>query len=418
MNDTAIATETPALPADLAFRDRLAARLVLGQLARWKAGLITLQLPDGRALTYGDPASRRSVRVTVRSWKFFWRVLTAGDIGNAESYMAGEWEVSDLVELCSLFLIDQSMLDARSAWTWVNRARNRLIAWSQRNTLLGARRNIRRHYDLSNEFYRLFLDDSMSYSCAYFASPQATLAEAQRAKIERIARKLAPSPGDSVLEIGSGWGALAIHLARAYGCRVTTLTLSVEQHDLARQRVREAGLEDRVDVRLRDYREVEPPARRFDRIVSVEMLEAVGYRYLGTFFERCARLLAPHGRMVLQTITFPDQKFEAYRRDFDFIRKYIFPGGLCPSLFEIARAVKRRTDLRILEVEDIGPHYATTLRRWRERFLEAAGDVRRLGFDAAFVRMWEYYLACCEAAFAVRYLGDLQIVFGRPTSAP
>ena len=409
--EIAITSGAPSLPAHLSLRDRLSTRLVLGTLARWRAGLITLVLPDGRVVSYGDPSSARRVRVTVKSWAFFWRVLTAGDIGNAESYMEGDWEVSDLVELCALFLIDQSMLDVHSPWTWLARVRHRLIAWSQRNTLLGARRNIRRHYDLSNDFYRLFLDDSMSYSCAFFDTPAASLAEAQQAKIERIARKLEPRPGDAVLEIGSGWGALAMHLARAYGCRVTTLTLSAEQHELARRRVAEAGLSERVDVVLRDYRE---QGGRYDRIVSVEMLEAVGYRYFGTFFERCAKLLAPEGRMVLQTITFPDDKFDGYRKDFDFIRKYIFPGGLCPSLYEIARAVKRRTDLRIVGVEDIGAHYATTLRHWRSRFLAALPEVRRLGFDARFIRMWEYYLACCEAAFSVGYLGDLQIVLARP----
>jgi cyclopropane-fatty-acyl-phospholipid synthase len=251
----------------------------------------------------------------------------------------------------------------------------------------------------------------MSYSCAFFETPAASLAEAQQAKIVRIGRKLAPRPGDSVLEIGTGWGALAMHLARTYDCRVTTLTLSAEQHELARRRVAEAGLSDRVDVVLRDYRQ---QGGRYDRIISVEMLEAVGYRYFGTFFERCAKLLAPEGRMVLQTIAFPDQRFDSYRKDFDFIRKYIFPGGLCPSLYEIARAVKRRTDLRIVGVEDIGPHYATTLRHWRSRFLAALPEVRRLGFDARFIRMWEYYLACCEAAFSVGYLGDLQIVLARP----
>ena len=409
MNEAVVSQEL-AMPAHLPLRDRFATRLVLNQLSSWRAGALDVALPDGRRLQFGDPASTRRIQINVRSWSFFWRNLTAGDIGNAESYMEGEWEVSDLVELCRLFLLDQSMLDHRSPWMFVNRLRNRLIRWSQTNTLLGARRNIRHHYDLSNDFYRLFLDDSMTYSCAYFPTATTSLADAQQAKIEKICRKLAPEPGQSVLEIGSGWGALAIHLARTYGCKVTSITLSEEQLGLARRRVAEAGLSSQVDIRLCDYRSVEGT---FDRVVSVEMLEAVGYRYLNTFFERCASALTRNGRMVLQSITFPDQGFDAYRKDFDFIRKYIFPGGLCPSFYEINRTLKERTDLRVLEVEDIGPHYATTLKIWRERFLERVAEVHQLGFDERFVRMWEYYLACCEAAFSVRYLGTLQIVLSR-----
>lgn len=410
MNEAVVARALPSLPTHLPLRDRLAARLVLSRLAGWKAGAIGLVLPDGRSVPLGDPASTRRVTLTVRSWSFFWKNLTAADIGNAESYMDGEWEASDLVELCRLYLLDPSMLDPRSPWMLASRLRHRLIRWSQTNTLLGARRNIRHHYDLSNDFYRLFLDESMTYSCAVFPTPATSLAEAQQAKIARVCAKLAPERGQHVLEIGSGWGALAIHLAREYDCRVTSITLSEEQLALARRRVAEAGLSSQVEIRLCDYRQVDGV---YDRVVSIEMLEAVGYRFLGTFFERAAARLAPGGRMVVQSITFPDQRFDAYRKDFDFVRKYIFPGGLCPSLYEISHAVKRTADLRILDVEDIGPHYATTLRRWRERFLERVADVRALGFDERFVRMWEYYLACCEAAFSVRYLGNLQIVLGR-----
>ncbi len=407
MNEAVVSRPLLELPAHLSLRDRLATRLVLNHLASWKAGAIHVALPDGRMLSFGDLESTRRVSITVKNWDFFWRNLTAADIGNAECYMEGDWEVSDLVELCRLFLIDQSMLDAGSPWMLVSRLRSRLIRWSQTNTLFRASRNIRAHYDLSNDFYRLFLDDSMTYSCAYFPTPDTSLADAQQAKIEMICRKLAPEPGQHVLEIGSGWGALAIHLARHHGCKVTSITLSEQQHALARERVAAAGLSSQIDIRLCDYRKIEGT---YDRVVSIEMIEAVGYRYFGTFFERCAARLARHGRMVLQSITFPDQGFDAYRKDFDFIRKHVFPGGLCPSLFEIQRAVKERTDLRIVSVEDIGPHYATTLARWRARFLERTADVRALGFDDRFLRMWEYYLACCEAAFSVRYLGNLQLV--------
>jgi cyclopropane-fatty-acyl-phospholipid synthase len=402
----ALARSALLLPSELSWGDRIAVRLVLAQLRTWRTGHLVLALPDGRVLHFGDESAAGHVRVHVRRWRFFRRILTAGDIGNAESYMDGDWEASDLVELCRLYLLDQSMLDARSAWTVLARARHALIRWSQKNTRAGASRNIRQHYDLGNDFYRLFLDDSMSYSCAIFERPDATLEEAQRAKIERICRLLEPRPGHEVLEVGSGWGALAIHLAREHGCRVTSITLSEQQLELAHRRVAEAGVADRVEVRLSDYREV---GGAYDRLVSVEMLEAVGYEYLGTFFETCARRLRPDGRMALQSIVFSDQGFDAYRRDFDFIRKHVFPGGLCPSLYEINRAVKERSDLRIVAADDIGPHYATTLRHWRQRFLARLEEVRALGFDESFCRMWEYYLACCEAAFSVRHVGNLQL---------
>jgi len=402
----ALTSSALAPPSELSWHDRIAVRLVLAQLRRWRAGHLVLALPDGHVLHFGDTSAAGRVRVRVRRWRFFWRVLTAGDIGNAESYMDGDWEVSDLVELCRLYLLDQSMLDARSVWTALARARHTLVRWSQRNNCTRAARNVRRHYDLGNDFYRLFLDDSMTYSCAIFERPAATLEEAQRSKIERICRLLDPKPGDEVLEIGTGWGALAVHLARTYGCRVTSITLSEEQLALARRRVAEAGLADRVEVRLCDYRDIRGS---YDRLVSVEMLEAVGYEFLGDFFEACSRRLKPSGRMALQTIVFSDQGFDDYRRDFDFIRKYIFPGGLCPSLHEISRAVKQRSDLRIVTLDDIGPHYATTLRCWRDRFLARLPEVRALGFDERFCRMWEYYLACCEAAFSVRHVANLQL---------
>ena len=264
----------PAVPADVPFLDRLATRLVLARLSRWRAGAITLTLPNGEVHRFGDLASDRQVAIVVKNWRFFRRTLTAADIGNGESYMEGEWEVSDLVELCRLYLLDQSMLDATSPWTIATRIRNAWLRWKRRNTRSGARRNIRYHYDLSNAFYRLFLDDSMTYSCATFEGDDVPLAEAQQRKIDGICKRLELRPEHHLLEIGSGWGSLAIHAARTYGCRVTSLTISTEQLELARERVREAKLEDRVEIRLCDYREADG---LYDRLVSVEMFEAVGY---------------------------------------------------------------------------------------------------------------------------------------------
>jgi cyclopropane-fatty-acyl-phospholipid synthase len=406
----AVAASSTHLP----FRQRLAAQLVLRQLSRWKSGALTLTLPHGRGVECGDRSSAQRASLTVRDWKFFWRALTAGDIGVGESYMAGEWESADLVQLCRLFLRDQTMLDDRSAWTVLARLRHALLRLARRNTLAGSRRNIKYHYDLSNDLYRLFLDASMTYSCAVFEPPDMSLEAAQLHKVDDICRRLALVPGMHILEIGSGWGAFAIHAARQYGCRVTSLTLSDEQLRLARARVAAAGVEALVDLRLCDYRTI---TGSFDRIVSIEMFEAVGYQHYRAFFAQCSKVLKPGGAMFLQTIHMPDQRFDAYRRDFDWIRKYIFPGSLLASVHGIAAALKAHTAMRIDWMRDIGVHYARTLRLWRERFMQHLPEVRRLGFDERFIRMWEFYLASCEASFASRYIGDVQMILLVPASS-
>ena len=404
---TAVEPRAAAVP----LTDRMAAQVVLRQLEHWRTGALTMELPDGRRLDLGVPRAPRRAVVTVKQWRFFRRVLTGGDIGVGEAYMDGDWECDDLVELCRMFIEDQSVIANRSAWTLAKRGAHAIQRRARRNTLRGSRRNIRRHYDLSNDLFRLFLDDSMTYSAAVFPSPAATLEEAQRNKLDGVCRRLELQPDQHVLEIGSGWGAFAIHAAREYGCRVTSITLSEDQLRLARARVADAGLADRVDIRLCDYRRI---AGTFDRIVSIEMFEAVGREHYGAFFAACERLLRPEGQMFLQTIAFPDQHFDAYARDYDWLRKYIFPGSLLASLHEITAALKRVTTLRIEWLRDIGPDYARTLRVWRERFLARQHDVRRLGFDDRFIRMWDFYLASCEAAFGVRYINDLQIVLKRP----
>jgi cyclopropane-fatty-acyl-phospholipid synthase len=277
----------------------------------------------------------------------------------------------------------------------------------RRNTVDQARRNIASHYDLSNDLYRLFLDESLTYSSAVFADPAQPLPEAQQNKYRRVADLAGVEPGMHVLEIGSGWGSFAIYLAGERGARVTTITISEEQAKLARERIAAAGLSDRISVELRDYREM---TGEFDAIVSVEMLEAVGHEYFPAFFETCDRVLRRGGRIGLQSITYPDAAYEQQRRGANWIQKYIFPGGLLPSLAVIERAT-RRTGLLITGVSDIGPHYSPTLRAWREKFLSNLDEVRALGFDERFVRMWEYYLALCEGGFAAGIFQDLQIGF-------
>ena len=283
----------------------------------------------------------------------------------------------------------------------------------RRNTRAGSRRNIAHHYDLSNEFFRLFLDDSMMYSSAVFDRDDTPLAEAQLAKLDRICQKLELTAADHLLEIGTGWGALAIHAARNYGCRVTTTTVSQEQHRLATERVRAAGLEDKVEILLRDYRDLDG---QYDKLVSVEMIEAVGHEYLDGYFRACSERLVPGGTMLLQAITIADQQHERHRKSVDFIKAHIFPGSCIPSVTSMITSATRATDLRLSHLEDLTPHYARTLRCWRERFLDSTPRVRALGFDERFIRMWEYYLAYCEGGFEERYLGCVQMLFTKARS--
>ena len=398
------------LPSGASLVDRAAAEAVLQRLARWRAGALSVELPDGSVRELGEGGAPRA-HVTVTRWRFFRRALLGGDIGVGEAYMDGDWRCDDLVGLCRAFLLDQSVLDTRSPWSLPTRLAHALRRAWQANTLRGSRRNIRAHYDLSNELFALFLDETMTYSAAVFPHADAPLAAGQIAKLDGICRALDLQPDQHVLEIGSGWGSFALHAAQRYGARVTSLTLSQDQHRLARERVAAAGLGERVDIRLCDYRHMHG---RFDHVVSIEMFEAVGLEYYDAFFGACERMLAPQGRMFLQTIAIPDQRFDAYRRDYDWLRKYIFPGSLLASLHEITASLKRVTSLRVDALRDIGPDYARTLRLWRERFLARQAEVRRLGFDERFVRMWEFYLASCEAAFGVGYINDLQLVLSRP----
>lgn len=404
-------TTLNALPQRIPVHHRLAADLVLRPLARWQGGALSITLPDGNTMHVGNPTAPTRVLLHIKKWRVFWRLLTVADIGAGEAYTDGDWECSDLVTLCRWFLRDLQLLQARSPWTLPARLVYGVLRRAHANTLAGSRRNIRSHYDLSNDLYRLFLDDSMTYSSAIFPRSDSTLEEAQQHKIDGICGRLALDESHHLLEIGSGWGALAIHAAQRFGCRVTSLTLSEQQLTLARERVAAAGLSSRVDIQLCDYRHA---TGTYDRIVSVEMLEAVGHAFYGTFFGQCGRLLKPGGRMFLQTICVPDQRFAAYERDFDWIRKHIFPGGALASVHAILGAVKTYTPLRLEWLEELGPHYARTLELWRERFRDQLGAVRRLGFDDRFVRMWDFYLASCAAAFAERAIGNVQLVLTRP----
>ncbi len=379
---------------------RLSALVVRRWLSSSRVGALRVELPDQSVWEVGAAADR-PVTLRVRAWPFFSRVLGRSDIGLGESYMAGEWDCDDLVALFQLLLRHPSL--ARRRYTTSRFA----ARWRRRRQPGSAARDVRAHYDLGNDFFHLFLDDTMTYSAAVFPTPAATLEDAQHNKLDDICRRLGLAPGLDVLDVGGGWGSFAIHAARTYGCRVRSITLSAAQYDLARERVRAAGLESLVDVQLCDYRDVHG---RFDRIVSIEMFEAVGYEHYGTFFRTCDRLLRPGGSLFLQTSTYPDTGFDAYRRDDDWIRKHIFPGGLLASMDAIRRTLRTETTLRIASATPIGRDYATTLHCWRERYLRRRTDVAALGFDEAFIRKWDLYLAMCEAAFAAGTLDTVQLL--------
>jgi len=374
----------------------------------WAGGRLDLVLPSGECVRLGGggPAEARG---RIHDDRLFLRLLLRGEMGAGESYVAGEWSSDDLVGLLRVFLRGTRARGVESPLTRIAQLPALLRHRRAANTDTGSERNVHAHYDLGNRFYRLFLDaDTLAYSCAYFATPSTSLADAQHAKLDRLCDWLELAPRDHLLEIGCGWGGMAVHAARTRGCRVTAITVSREQFELASARVAAEGLADRVSIQYRDYRTL--AGETFDKIVSIEMLEAVGYEYLPSYFAACARVLAPHGRLALQTISMPDERFAAYRESVDWMQTYIFPGTLIPSLAAI-REASRPSGLELVRADDIGPHYAPTLSAWRERFLAALPEVRKLGFDAPFIRTWLLYLAFSEAAFAERTLGDHQLLF-------
>jgi cyclopropane-fatty-acyl-phospholipid synthase len=385
-----------------------AERVLLAAAKRIRVGHLTVVLPDGTQRAFGDAAAEVRGEIVIHDRNAMVRLLIDGETGAGEGYMAGEWSSPDLPALLLLAALNRQELALIGGWwRWPTQAVRILAHRLNRNTMRRARSNIAAHYDLSNDLYRLFLDETMTYSSAVFETPDQSLADAQRHKYRRMADLAGLNGGESVLEIGSGWGGFAIWAAGELGCRVTTITISEAQRSLAVERIAEAGLSELVDVELRDYRTVEG---QFDAVVSIEMLEAVGHEYYPTFFETIDRVLRPGGRAAIQVITYPDASYEQQRRGANWIQKYIFPGGLLPSVAVMERAT-HRTRLLLTSIEDIGPHYARTLRAWRDNFLANLDEVRALGFDERFVRMWDYYLSVCEAGFATGILQDMQLGF-------
>ena len=385
-----------------------AKHIVLNGLKAVRAGFIEIVCPR-ETFAFGDRHSPLRAVVVVHNEAFFSRALFRGEVGIGDSYMAGEWQSPDLVSVIRVAVRNLNALEnSGSFFGTVKRFIGLLHHRRKRNTLEGSRHNIRYHYDLGNEFYSLFLGSTMAYSCGFFPAASGTLDEAQIHKFDRICRKLRLSPSAHVLEIGTGWGGFAIHAASHYGCRVTTTTISRKQYEYASNWIAREGLTNRIELLLKDYRELKG---RYDHIVSIEMFEAVGYENYDRYFEVCDKLLAPHGTMLLQTITMNEQRFAGYLRDYDWIKKRIFPGGELASIRGMLESIARVTSMSLYHAEDIGAHYARTLNAWRKRFHEAAPALPCLGFDEQFVRMWDYYLAYCEGAFLERHISDFQIVF-------
>jgi cyclopropane-fatty-acyl-phospholipid synthase len=391
------------------------------RFGRRAASMLGRRLSRGTLLVRDDVGTLRLgvsdpvVRVHVHDRRAYGALLARGSVGLGQSYVDGWWDCDDLTQLVRFLLRNRGVLGEAqdrigSAVSVVTDPLRRL----RRRTPTVDRRDVRAHYDLGNELFSLMLDPTMSYSCAVFERPDATLEEASVAKLDRICRKLALTPDDHVLEIGSGWGGFAIHAASRFGCRVTSTTISAEQYAYASKRVADVGLSDRVTIREQDYRELRG---QYDKLVSIEMIEAVDWRLVGTFFRQCARLLAPGGLMALQAITINDRSYERAKRDRDFIKAFIFPGGCLPSVASIAGSVAK-TDMRIVDLEDIGCHYAETLRRWREAVDDRRTEVADLGFDDRFLRMWRLYLSYCEAAFVERHVSDVQVILAKPAWRP
>jgi len=394
---------------------RAARRLVFKVLSRIRGGTIELVEPDGRRFAFGDPATDLRAEIRAHSWSFHTAFLR-GTVGLGEAYRDGLWDTDDQVALTRIGCRNMPGLDA-----WRRRLNPVLVPFNQlirrvpRNSRSAARRHISSHYDLGNDLFALFLDESMMYSSAWFSEPGMSLAEAQEARLDRVCRALELGPRDHLLEIGTGWGGLAVHAASRYGCRVTTTTISEEQRDGAMRRVADAGVSDRVTVLLEDYRDLHG---RYDKLVSIEMIEAVGWQYFDTYFRRCSDLLEPDGLMFLQAITIDDRAYDIEKAAKSFANSLIFPGGCLPSTEVIQRCVASQTDMSTIWADDISPHYVETLSQWRERFLQNSDLAAELGYDEAFRRVWTLWLSMSEAGFRERRLRDMQMLFAKPERKP
>jgi cyclopropane-fatty-acyl-phospholipid synthase len=396
---------------------RKARSLVLKQLAGLQEGCLVINEGDSQ-WRFGKTSKRlpEVIEVTLLTESVWFDFAFGGSTGAGESFIRGHWKCNKLTALVQLFIRNRETLEAIEGPQRHLLSRfQQLGYWLRRNTRQGSRRNIQAHYDIGNDLFRLFLDGNLMYSSAYYAGPETDLEDAASAKLDRVCRKLELGPEHHLLEIGTGWGGMAIHAARHYGCRVTTTTISREQYELARERVAEEGLSDRIEVLFEDYRDL---TGQYDRIVSIEMIEAVGHQYMSTYFEKCSHLLRKDGRMLLQAITMTDQYYQQALRDIDFIKRYIFPGGFLPSVTEMTRQLTTATDMKVTHMEDLAYHYARTLRDWYDRFMNRLEEVRQLGYPEEFIRLWQFYLCYSEGGFLERHCGVVQMILSKPDDQP
>lgn len=409
-------TKSPRLEAS--FFDKLCVKVIDAIFKPMNMGSLTMILPDGQQLVYGDGHEQKAV-IQIHDMRFFRRCVLYGAVGFGESYVDGDWSTPDITNVISWMLLnyeDHPTLTSdqkkKSPVNWIGVA-NKVYAWFRRNTLKGSRKNISEHYDLNNDFFSLFLDSTMTYSAAYFTDSEQSLEEAQIAKYDALCRKLQLNPADHVLEIGTGWGGFAHHAAKNYGCRITSVTISKEQYKYSKERIFRAGLTGQVDVQLKDYRHL---TGEYDKVVSIEMIEAVGHKYLKDYFGTIQRVLKKDGLLALQMILFPDHRYEVARKNTDWIQKHIFPGSLLPSVKSVQEAINATGTLNLYNYEDISPSYAKTLKIWYHLFNKQIAQVKKLGMDDRFVRKWNYYLCYCEAAFKMRNISVVQAVYSRPNN--
>jgi cyclopropane-fatty-acyl-phospholipid synthase len=414
MTTSIIPSDSPALE-NIQSRptDGLARKFLFGILQKLKRGKITV-LEGSHRHVFGQTSSAYPLEAVINVYhpRFYSKAILGGSIGTAEAYMIGLWSADDLTTALRIMALNRDSFERLDkGWSKISAPLQRIGHFVRKNTRRGSRKNIVAHYDLGNDFYRLFLDDTLTYSCGIFESENSSMQDASLAKYERICRKLELGPGDDVIEIGSGWGGFAIYAAQHFGCRVTTTTISDQQFKLAQQRIADYGVGDRIELVMKDYRDLKG---QYSKLVSIEMIEAVGHHYLDAYFKSCSRLLKPDGMMLLQAITIIDQVFERHKRSVDFIKRYIFPGSCIPSIAAIMSSIAKATDLRLFHLEDITAHYAKTLACWREQFFNNIYAVKELQYSESFIRMWDYYLSYCEAGFAERYIGNVQMLFTKP----
>ena len=386
-------------------------KIILKKFEQLKFGFLIISDGD-EEYRFGDVGSKLKANVQIFSPEFYVFMGSGGLLGVTESYTAGYWQSNNLVSLIRIVIQNKDVMNQLdSGWARLFKPVNNYIHKLRQNSLEGSKKNILAHYDLSNEFYQLWLDETMTYSCGVFNNKSSTLQEASVEKLDRICRKLQLTDGDSVLEIGTGWGSFAIHAAKHYGCKVTTTTISDAQYELAKERINQEDLTDRVTLLKDDYRKL---TGQYDKIVSIEMIEAVGHEYVPVFFKTVSSLLKDDGLFVMQGITYNDQNFDVYKNSVDFIKKYIFTGSCLISVSQVTETMKNYTDLSIVHLEDITVHYAKTLKLWRENFQSSISSIKGLGFSSAFIKMWDLYFVYCEAGFRERHIGDYQFVFSKP----